>query len=90
MDMSPQELLKMFVASVGELIDARIRTAEITIKASTDASIKKSADEIKKELRAELASKEDIARLEQKLDKKIINHEKRIKNLENAASFPKN
>ncbi len=69
-NMLPQELLKSFVKEVGELIDARIRTAEITIKAEI------------KEVKAAMATKEDIQRLEQKLDKKIDDHEERIKKIE--------
>jgi hypothetical protein len=92
LDMTSQELLKMFVNDVGELIDARIRTAEITIKANTDAAIKASEERIKSELRQDInasetnirkdmATKEDIQRLEQKLDKKIADHEERIEQL---------
>lgn len=96
MTMTPQELLKMFVASVGEPIKAEIRTAEITIKANTDAAIKAAEERIKRELRLELASKQDIARLEHdisklksgqdriehKLEKKTEDHEERLKRLE--------
>ncbi len=80
--MKPQELIKSLVKKVGALIDARIRTAEITIKANTDASIKASEERIKSELRAELASKQDISRLEQKLDKTAEDHEERIGHIE--------
>jgi hypothetical protein len=71
-DMKPQELLKMFVNDVGVLIDARIRTAEITIKASTDASIKASEERLTKRIEA----------LEQKVDKGIEDQEKQIKHIE--------
>lgn len=68
-DMKPQELLKMFVNDVGVLIDARIRTAEYTINASTDASIKASEERLTKRIEA----------LEQKMDKRIEDQEKQIK-----------
>jgi hypothetical protein len=71
-DMKPQELLKMFVNDVGVLIDARLRTAEITIKASTDASIKASEERLTKRIEA----------LEQKVDKGIEDQEKQIKHIE--------
>lgn len=77
-DMTPQELIKMLSASFGELIDARIRTAEITIKANTDAAIKAAEERIRKDM----ATKQDVARLEQKLDTKLQDHDERIKALE--------
>lgn len=70
MDMTPQELLKMFVASVGELIDARNETLKTTLMAEMKA------------VRNEMTTKDDIKRLEQKIDKKVADHEKRIEQLE--------
>ena len=84
MDMSPQELLKSFVQQVGTLIDARIKTAEITIKANTDASITAAKDELK----AELASKKDLERLEQKLDKSVQDHKERLEIIEEHIGLP--
>jgi ribosomal protein L29 len=68
MDMSPQDLIKSITASVGEYVEARLRTQEISIK----AEIKSAKTEIK----------QDIARLEQKLDKTTEDHEERIEHLE--------
>ena len=66
------------------MIDARIKTAEITIKANTDASITAAKDELK----AELASEKDLERLEQKFDKAVQDHEERIEIIEEHLGLP--
>ena len=83
-----RELIKAIVEAVGPLIDARIKTAEVTINAHTDATIKAAEARIKTELRAELASKEDIKRLEQKYEKRLDDQKTRISLLEEDAEFP--
>jgi hypothetical protein len=66
----------LLTPAFGELMKAEIRTAEITIKANTEAALKAAEERIRKDL----ATKQDIAGLEQKLDAKLDDHETRIVN----------
>src|SRR6266702_4771546 len=78
MDMTPQQLLRSFVDEVGVLLDARLKTAEVLIK----GEIKAAEERVKAELRTELASNQDIARLEQKLDTTVTDQNTRVKRIE--------
>lgn len=64
--------LKMIFEEIGTLFDARAKTLEININAHTDASIRASEERVKAELRAELASKEDIKDMATKSDLKKL------------------
>lgn len=68
MEIKPQELIKSLVAAIGPLIDARIRIAEVTIKANTEAAINKAKEELKTEIHA--------------LRDDLKDHEKRIETVE--------
>lgn len=85
MDMKPQELIKSLVKEVGALIDARIRTAEITIKAGTDASIKASEERLTKRIDV---LEQGLHRVEQKLNNNIQDHEDRIETIEEHIGLP--
>jgi len=79
-----RELIKAIVEAVGPLIDAKNETLKTVLLAEMKAA--------KKELRAEVASKQDIARMDQtnakmgqdikrvekKLDEKLADHEIRV------------
>ncbi len=63
---------KSFITAIGKLIDAKNKTQAVIIraevKADTEAIVKASEERVKKELRAELASKEDIKDMATKQD----------------------
>jgi hypothetical protein len=82
MNMTPQELLKMFVAAVGELIKAESETLKTVLMAEIKAS--------EKRIRDDMVTKDDVKRLEQKLDTKVNDHEKRIGQVEDQLSTHKN
>src|ERR1700730_10957312 len=94
MDMTPQELLKMFVSEVGLLIDARnemqktLFTAEIkasemrtTDKLMTEikASEKRTKDELRSDIKAsEQRLTQKIETIEVKLDATVASHTNRL------------
>jgi hypothetical protein len=98
MDMTLQELLKMFVNDVGELIDARIRTAEITIKANTDAAIKASEQRTKEELSKKIIALDNrlghkiqqVHEVVERQTDKQVDHEKRIEKIEDHLGLSQN
>jgi hypothetical protein len=75
------EDIKILIKEVGLLFDARAKILEINIKAHTDAAIKASEERIKTELRAELASKEDIKDMATKQDIKDMVRKQDIKDM---------
>jgi len=85
--MTPQELIKMLVPAIGELIDARIRTAEVTIKANVDSANKSLEERMKANTKAAIdaAMKASEERLGKKIDKiaeRLDKHEERIERVE--------
>jgi len=89
--MKPDEF-KSLVETLSNIIDARAKTTETVVKAEIRASedrLSKRIDEAKEELRAELATKEQVAQLgiaihqvDTNLVKKVNKHERRLENLE--------
>jgi vacuolar-type H+-ATPase subunit I/STV1 len=93
--MKPEEF-KSLIKELGSIVDARAKTTEMVFQAEIRASeervtnrIEKRIDEAKEELRAELATKEQVAtvgiavhNVEVKLTQKVNKHERRIENLE--------
>jgi hypothetical protein len=89
--MKPDEL-KSLVEILSKVVDARAKTTEALFKAEMKASevrVTKRIDEAKEELRAELATKEQVANLgiaihqvDTNLVKKVNKHERRLENLE--------
>jgi hypothetical protein len=93
--MQPDDF-KSVIKEIGALIDARAKTTETVLKAHVSAEIKasearttKRIDEAKEELRAELATKEQVAnvaiaihQVDTTLVKKVNKHERRLENLE--------
>src|ERR1051326_1490280 len=93
--MKPDEF-KSLIKEIGSLIDARAKTTESVLKAHVSTEMKanetrttKRIDEAKEELRAELATKEQVANLgiaihqvDTNLVKKVNKHERRLENLE--------
>ena len=89
--MKPDEF-KSLVATLSNIIDARANTTETLFKAEMRASedrLSKRIDETKEELRAELATKEQVAQLgiaihqvDTNLVKKVNKQERRLENLE--------
>ncbi len=94
--MKPQDLLKMFVKEVGALIDARAKTTETLLKAEIKASemrvkaelreeFKQTIAELKAELRGEIKTSEE--KIIKVIGKKVIEHEERIKSLEDNPQY---
>ena len=89
--MKPDEF-KSLVATLSNIIDARANTTETLFKAEMRASedrLSKRVDEAKEELRAELATKEQVAQVaiaihqvDTTLVKKVNKQERRLENLE--------
>ena len=89
--MKPDEL-KSLVETLSNIVDARAKTTETLVKAemkASEARVTKRIDEAKEELRAELATKEQVANLgiaihqvDTNLVKKVNKHERRLENLE--------
>ncbi len=89
--MKPDEL-KSLVDTLSKVIDARAKTTETLFKAeikASEARTTKRIDEAKEELRAELATKEQVANLaiaihqvDTTLVKKVNKQERRLENLE--------
>ncbi len=93
--MQPDDF-KSLIKEIGALIDARAKTMETVLKAQVSAEIKasearmtKRIDEAKEELRAELATKEQVAsvaiaihQVDTNLVKKVNKHERCLENLE--------
>lgn len=68
------EILKGFIGEVGTLIDARLKTFEINLKAHVDQTVKQAEERIRKDMATKddiknMATKDDINRLEKKIDK---------------------
>lgn len=78
--MTPQELITSLTSSMGALIKAEIRTAEVTIKANTEAAIKATEERLIERLKA----------VEQKLDKLAADHEERLEGLEDYTGIHRN
>src|SRR5437764_14113699 len=84
--------LKSLVEIISKVDDARAKTTEALFKAemkASEARVTKRVDEAKEELRAELATKEQVANLgiaihqvDTNLVKKVNKHERRLENLE--------
>jgi tRNA C32,U32 (ribose-2'-O)-methylase TrmJ len=72
---------KAFITEIGNLIDAKNKTQTVLINAYTDEAIKKSESRIKKELRAELASKNDIKDMVRQSDIKDMVRQSDIKDM---------
>jgi len=95
--MTPDEF-KSLIKELSSLIDARAKTIETFFKAEIKGSedrLSKRIDEAKEELRAELATKEQVAKLgiavhevDVKLVKRIHSHERRIDELEKERGIP--
>src|SRR6266516_7904010 len=89
--MKPDEFTSL-VATLSNIIDARANTTETLFKAEIKGSedrLSKRVDEAKEELRAELATKEQVAQLgiaihqvDTTLVKKVNKQERRLENLE--------
>jgi hypothetical protein len=100
--MKPDEL-KSLVETLSKVFDARANTTETLVKAemksseerlraemkASEARTTKRIDEAKEELRAELATKEQVAnvaiaihQVDTNLVKKVNKHERRLENLE--------
>ncbi len=104
MDMTPQELLKSIVASVGELIKA----SNNTLKTTLSAEIKTSEAKLREEIKASEAKLEkimtqllkvteenirkDMAKTQDidRLEQKLDRHEERIERLEDHTGIHKN
>src|SRR6266487_3580901 len=95
--MKPDEF-KSLVATLSNIIDARAKTTETLFKAEIKGSedrLSKRVDEAKEELRAELATKEQVAQLgiaihqvDTNLVRKVHKQERRIENLEEKTGSP--
>lgn len=75
-----KELIKTIVAAIGPLIDAKNEMLKTVLLAEIKAA--------ETRIRKDMATKEDIKRLEQKVERKLDNHEGRISQLETGSAIP--
>lgn len=77
MDMTPQELIASLTASIGEATKAQINTALIPVHAEL------------RELKLDVQGlKEDVKRIEHKLDTAVQDHEERLEIIEEHLELP--
>ena len=90
--MTPDEF-KTLIDQIGNLINKRAETTELTIKGHVSKEVSAAEERIIEELRGEILAaraeaKADILSLEAKLLRKVQRHERHIDNLEKATNTP--